>query len=173
MRIAICGMGNSGKHEASRYLSGITGLRYVQSTSEFAASFVRPAVEATGVRYTCDGDCWRDRRKRRQIWRDAIARYNAGDPARMYREMIEENDIIDGLRMRCDIEACRKEGIVQTAIWIERPGICFDPTCEILASDCDHEIRNDGSLELFYSRLDRLSESLGLSKIPADSNMCW
>lgn len=152
MKIAIIAPGNSGKCEASLFLRTEYGLRYRESTSEFATHFVRPALARIGIHYPNERSCWLDRRNHRQFWCDEIERYHKYDKARMYREMAETHDIIDGLRKQADLAACRAEGIVQIAIWIERPN-CIDPTCEIRASDCDAVIRNDGTLAEFLGRL--------------------
>jgi hypothetical protein len=154
MKIAVVGPGESGKNELSCRLRERYGLRYELSTSEWAASFVRPAMmERLGIEYASDRAAWFDRRNHREFWRAEIERYNYGDPARMYREMSETHDIIDGLRMREDLEACRAEGIVDVAVYVARPGKS-DDTCRISPSDCDYIINNDGTLAEFYAKID-------------------
>lgn len=152
MRIAVVGAGEAGKHEASIWLRDNCGLRYELSTSEYAASFVCKAFERVGMFYASPRACWFDRRNHREFWRDEIERYNTPDSARMYREMAETHDVIDGLRKRRDLVACRAEGIVEVALYIERPGY-VDSTLEIRPSDCDHVIRNDGTLAEFHAKL--------------------
>jgi hypothetical protein len=154
MRLAIIAPGNSGKNEASLFLRDEYGLRYRESTSEFAAHFVRPALARIGIHYPSDRACWLDRRNHRQFWCDEIERFHRHDKARMYRQMSETHDIIDGLRKRSDLDACRAEGIVELALWIDRPD-CIDPTCEITPADCDVVIRNHGTLEEFKAELRR------------------
>ena len=152
MRLAIIAPGNSGKNEASLFLRDEYGMRYRESTSEFAAHFVRPALARIGIHYPSDRACWLDRRNHRQFWCDEIERYHKHDKARMYRQMSETHDIIDGLRKRSDLAACRAEGIVEFALWIDRPS-CIDPTCEITPADCDVVIRNHGTLDQFREKL--------------------
>lgn len=154
IRCAIIAPGESGKQEASRFLSDEYGLRYRESTSEFAAHFVRPALARIGIHYPSDRACWLDRRNHRQFWCDEIERFHKYDKARMYRQMSETHDIIDGLRKRSDLAACLAEGIVTVAIWIDRPG-CIDPTCEITPSDCHYVIRNHGTLAEFKAELSK------------------
>jgi hypothetical protein len=154
VRLAIIAPGNSGKNEASLFLREHFGLRYHESTSEFAAHFVRPALARIGIHYPSDRACWLDRRNHRQFWCDEIERYHKYDKARMYRQMSETHDIIDGLRKRSDLAACRAEGIVEFALWIDRPN-CHDSTCEITAADCDYVIRNHGTLDEFKVELSK------------------
>ena len=159
--IAICGRGESGKQIVSRSLRDHAGLRYTASTSEHAVRFVRPALAERGIIYDTDLACWLDRRYHRETWRAEIEHYNLGDAARMYREMAADQDVLDGLRMPEDLAACRAEGIVSLAVWVERPGT-VDASCRIREEDCDVTIRNDGGIVEFVEKAARFASILRL-----------
>jgi hypothetical protein len=164
MKLAIVGAGRSGKDTAAEYLRDNYGLRYTHGTSQWAAKIVWAYMTRTGHGYDTPQEAWEDRHAHRELWAKVIGDYNKADPTRLYRSCIANQDILTGLRWCSEFYACVNARLFDVSLWIERPGICFDPTCEIIASDCDYEICNDGPLDLFYTRLDRFAASLGLSK---------
>ncbi len=154
MKIAICGPGRSGKDVAADYLAEITPLRYKAGTSYWARHLVFDWMTAAGYGYADADDCWNDRHAHRQLWAQIIGEYNAKDPVQLYRDCLQDQDILTGLRWRHEMLVCRAAKLVDLWAWIHRPGVCHDPTMEYEAKDCDVVIANDGTLEQFYAKLD-------------------
>lgn len=145
-RIGIVGNGEAGKDCVAEILRDRLGLRYLKGTSAWAADIVYHQMLADGHTYASVKECWEDRRNHRAYWARVIGEYNREDPVRMYRECLEEQDLLVGLRWRHEFLACQDAGIVDLWLYIERPGT-VDPTNQILPEDCDYTILNNGSLE--------------------------
>jgi len=104
--------------------------------------------------------CWRKhRRNNRQYWANKIGEYNQGDPVRLYRDCLQNQNFLTGIRLRHEFEALKRAKLCDLWIWIDRPG-CVDPTCEITAKDCNLTLKNHGSLRKFHKTLDRFAETL-------------
>lgn len=161
MRLALVGPGQSGKTTAAEWLAEHTPLRYAGSTSSAAAKVVcgHPSMRD---RYGSLEECYADRRNRRQEWRDIILEYNQPDGLRLYRDMIRESDILDGIRDPRELQACREAGLADAVVWIEREApedlsLGFGPEA------ADYVIRNDGTFEELYRELRVLAMRLGIA----------
>lgn len=152
MRIGICGASRAGKDFAAETLRDEFGLRYTHGTSLWAAQIVWAELTKTGHGYDTPQEAWEDRHAHRELWKRIICRYNADDKTRLYRSALQNQDILTGVRALDELRACREARLVDTWLYIDRPG-CVDPTCEITAADCDYVIRNDGTLDLFRGRV--------------------
>lgn len=163
--IAVCGHGRHGKCEASRFLAGLAGLRYVQSTSEAAASKV---YELWGRdRYHNEIECWRDRHNHRETWAELIWNYNGPEGTRLYRDMRAENDIIDGIRRASELQACVDSGIVGYTVWVDasrRVGT-EDPSNEIRREDCQYVIDNNSDLADLRARCRQFLDTIGVAVV--------
>ncbi len=164
IRLGISSPGRSGKDEAAEYLAKFTPLRYIGGTSWFARHYMLGYMTADGHDYADAGQCWDDRHEHRQTWADAIALYNQDDPIRLYRDCMKEQDILTGVRWLNEFQACKAANLVDLWVWIERPGIEPDPTCQIRAEDCDITILNTGTLEEYRARLRRFANFLNKSR---------
>ena len=160
MRIAIVGRGRAGKTTAARWLAEHTPLRYAGSTSYSAARVVCGDPSLSG-RYESVDACYADRRNVREEWRRIILDYNGPDGLRLYREMAAENDILDGIRSRRELEACRAAGLAEVVVWIERD-VPPDPSLDFGPGAADHLIDNTGALAELHDRLGVLALRLGL-----------
>lgn len=152
MKIAICGLGRAGKDTAAEYLRDEFGLRYTHGTSRWAAMIVWVEMTKRNINYDTVQECFEDRHNHRELWAKIIGRHNAADPCRMYRECLEHQDILVGLRWRSEFLACKAAKLWDVSLYVTRPG-CIDPTCEVLPGDCDYVIRNDGTLAQFHAKL--------------------
>lgn len=159
MKLAICGLGRAGKDTAAEFLATCTPLRYVAGTSLWAADMVYDRMAKLGHTYAGSMQCWQDRHNHRELWRDIIVEYNRNDPVQLYKDCLAEQDILTGIRAKHEQEACKKAGLAELWLWIDRPG-CVDVTCEVTPDDCDLTIRNYGTLEDFYARLQRFASVL-------------
>ena len=158
MKLAICGHGGAGKDEVANLLAEMLGLEYHASTSEFAATLV---FDQWGKdHYASAWHCWHDRRNHREKWRDIIRDYNTPDPLRFYRDCLEDQDVLVGVRTRADFDAIRESDLVDLWIWVERDGYKNDPTMEFDPNDCDVTIVNNGTVQDLRVKLDRLASVL-------------
>jgi len=165
MKIAICGPGRHGKDKASEYLASISTLRYTAGTSLFAAGIVYrqwgfPLYD--DVRH-----CFDDRSNHREKWAEIIGKYNADNGVTaIYRECLEFQDILSGLRWKHELLACRNEGIVDLWIWIDASKRINDPdpTIQYGPDDCDIVVPNNGTLFSFYRRLFNLAATWSVLK---------
>ena len=160
MRIAIVGPGRSGKTTASEWLADHTPLRYVESTSAAAATVVcgHPSLRD---RYGSLEECYADRRNHREQWRDIILDYNQPDGLRLYREMIQRNDILDGIRDPRELQACRAAGLVDVVVWIERNAPA-DRSLGFGPEVADFVVDNTGDFERLHRGLGELARRLGI-----------
>jgi hypothetical protein len=155
-KIAICGHGRSGKDTAARWLAEHTPLRLGRTTSEVIAPF-RAAELGIPVE-----DAFARRHEERDVWYLLGNRLRANDWARLVRETLRDGEICVGIRDPEELGATRAEGLVDLVLWIDRD-VPADPTMKFGAERCDIIIRNDGSLETFYRRLEALMRFAGLS----------
>lgn len=162
--IAICGHGDHGKGTVASYVALKTGRRYRESTSQAAARVVFAALKDK-YGYKTVQEAWDDRRNHREEWADIIWEYNEPDGLTLYREMLADNDILEGVRRASEFQALKTAGMVQTAIWVdaskrkppEGPG-----SCQITPEDCDHIVDNNGDLDDLKVQLDLLVKNLSM-----------
>lgn len=164
MRLAISGRGQSGKDTAAEWLRDNTTLRYCGSTSRIALPVVfRAFLRRYGASYVSPLACYADRLNHRQFWSDVIDKYNTPDACRLYRDCLEVQDILTGIRKRRELEAVKKAGLIDLSVWIGRDNT-EDETQEYGPEDCDIALYNNGTLEQFYEKLHRLAASWGILK---------
>jgi len=159
-KLAICGYGESGKDTASIWLAENTPLRYTVSTSAAAAEVVFNQIRHT-YGYDSVEECHADRKNHRELWGDIIREYNEPYGLTLYDELIETNDILNGIRRRDELHAVREAGLVDLVIWIDRV-TPPDHSCDLYPGDADIVIWNFGTLEEFYGRLKRFADFGGL-----------
>ncbi len=144
MKIMVSGHGGHGKDTVAKFIARHTTLRYVASTSWFAAEKMwQEQVDEKPffISDFPDVQSWYNaRRSCRDFWARWIDKYNINDPSRLYRECLESQDILTGVRRTREFEAARP--LVDSAIWVEMPGGDFDPTQEYGAEKCDYIIQN-------------------------------
>jgi hypothetical protein len=165
LRLAICGPGRCGKDSASNWLRANTTLEYYQSTSEAAADVVYGALKDKHG-YSNKQECWDDRLNHRVEWADTIWAYNQPDGLRLYRDMLDRNDILNGIRRTRELKACINAGLVTLTIWINRPNTTESVSNEITPEDCDMVLQNHEPQHTFpteyHDKLRRLAESWGV-----------
>ena len=165
MIVAILGTSRSGKDTVSNWISEHTILRYTESTSQFGSKIVFDHMLSGGEPwyYTNAEAAWQDRHRRRAKWASVIWNYNSASESgiRLYEDMLDENDVINGIRKISELEKCRD--IIDLSIWISRPGAKESiESCSISAIDCDITVHNNGTLDSLGAKLHRLFASFGV-----------
>src|SRR5687768_13623104 len=120
MRICIAGPGRSGKSTAAKFLSEVTPLRYVGGTSFCFRELVFRRMVTLGTPYADPDDCYENRHGNRELWAEIIRRFVESDPPAKYRWCFDHYDqsILEGIRRKDELLACRDAGLFQTVIWI-------------------------------------------------------
>jgi len=143
--LAISGHGTCGKTTTSQYFLA-QGLRYKYSTSEFA----KKTIELPGDH--------KNRSQHRVAWGNAIANFNNEDGGiKLYKMMLSDHDILDGMRRVNELESIREwvqsQGDIFLSIWIDRD-VPVDPSCEIRPEHCRFTINNRGSMMDLSNNID-------------------
>ncbi len=160
-KLMIVGMGRAGKDTAGEYLGMVTNLKFAGTTSLYLAKYVAQRLGVSTKEAYANRHESNDMRK---LWYDTGRQLRALDPGVLIRESMEFGDIIGGVRDVEEIETARRENLVDLIVWIENRRVPPDPTVMFDESVCDIVIQNNGSLEEFYTRLDRFAAFAGLAK---------
>lgn len=148
MVIAVCGYSRHGKDTVCKLIAKYTNLRYQRSSSEAAALLVHEKLRKK-YNYSSVRECFADRHNHKDEWASIIWKYNAVDcGVRLYRDMLETHDILNGIRDRGELQSCVMLGLVDRAIWVdatERLPIESFSSCNIAPSDCDYRLDNNGA----------------------------
>jgi hypothetical protein len=101
-------------------------------------------------------ECYDDRINHRVEWYNAIRSFNQGDEARLSAAIFAEYDMYVGIRSRVEFLAAKH--LSDLSIWVEAgqrvPQV--DPTCKILATDCDIILDNNGTKRELVEKTERL-----------------
>ena len=154
--LGFCGHGRAGKDLASAWLSANYNLRYSGSISKIIAPLV-----AYSTNRTVD-EAFTDRHNDRMYWFEYCNELRRQDPTFLVKLTLGLNDMVAGIRGDIELEACRAEGVIDCAIWVENDRVPIDPTLEYGADDCDIVIRNCGPKLTYFRRLRSLAGMLDL-----------
>lgn len=158
MRIAIVGHGGSGKSEVSRYLSNALKLRYSGiGTSRYAADHIFKCSRSAFPlpHYNNVEECYEDRRNHRKAWAMVIDKLEKDNPLGYYAALLQQSDVIDGLRRNSVLEAFVSARAVDLVIQVVRD-VPVDPTYEISPNLIDLVVPNYGTTPELHRRLDRI-----------------
>jgi hypothetical protein len=151
--LAILGMGRAGKDTTAEYLGEVTKLTYAGSSSNRLCKFV---AHMTGL---TEEQAFAERHQHREFWIKAGHAIRGCDLTLLARINLGWGDMAIGLRGRHELHGCKRDGVIDAAIWIEK-AVPADPTVEFTAGDCDMMIPNNGSYSELYRKLDKLVELL-------------
>ena len=141
MKLLIVGDGESGKDTVAAMFAE-KGMTFKSSSRAALEIFLYDLLKQE-LGYDDIEEAYKDRRNFRTLWKLCISVYNLGDPARLCREILANNDIYVGMRSKVELEVSRK--LFDAVIWVKRD-VPKDPTCEITEEMCDFTIDNRGSL---------------------------
>ena len=161
LKLGICGWGRAGKDTAAEHLALVTPLVYTAGTSYWARFLVFDHYQKTHPgRYANPDECWHDRHNNRDEWAEIIGQYNRDDPVKLYRDCLEEQNFLTGVRWLHEQRALKQADLCDLWIWIENKRVKRDQTCQITAEDCDITILNNSTPEDFRRRLERFARGL-------------
>jgi hypothetical protein len=154
--ILIVGPGRAGKDTAGEYLARVTELRFAGSTSVYLARHVaaRLGVNEEQVRHT--------RHRDRNLWHRVGNEIRRRDPGLLVRESLAHAEIVAGVRGIEEIQASRRERLVDLIIWIANDRVPRGSTLTFGEKDCDLCVANHGSIEEFQSQLLDMARTVGL-----------
>lgn|GEM_PF-798405 len=142
MKIMVCGHGRHGKDQFCEFL----GLPFTSSSMIALETVIWPEMWNL---YETKEHCFEDRVNKREQWAEMIRAYNTPDLTKLARDIFAECDVYCGIRSRDEFLKAKEEGLFDLAIWVDAservPEV--DPTCEVLMSDCNIIIYNNGTLE--------------------------
>lgn len=159
--LAFCGYGRSGKDTAAEWFRDHTNLVFMGGCSWTAREYMAKRLGADEGRVITVDEAYARRHEDRMKWYTYMNEYRKDDPARLIQDCLDHSDIVCGVRDRAELLAAKEAGLLDLIIWIDRD-VPVDPTVTYTVDDCDMVIRNFGTLEVYYQRLERLARSLGL-----------
>lgn len=154
IKLGICGKGRAGKDTAAEFLAVTTGLRYTAGTSFWAKDLVFAWFQINEPgRYRDTQHCWEDRHNNRQLWADIIGDYNRDDPVKLYKDCLENQNFLTGVRWKHEMRAIKQAAIVDCWLWVENPRVPKDVSCQVTMDDCDLVVLNNSDLNTYLERL--------------------
>lgn len=157
--LCFLGPGRAGKDTACEYLRDRYGFRFEGSSSWAMRHFV-----ASRLGLPVD-EAWATRHDNRMEWKQILDEYRrTHGQSSCIREMLKFGDLVCGLRDHKEIAAGVKEGLLDLVVWVENVRVPVDPTVEFREDHCDVTVLNNGTLESYYAKLDRLMAALGVPR---------
>lgn len=151
MRIAILGVGGSGKDTAAGWISECTGLKYDEKTASTSRAILNEVVKVLGGE---PNELYDKRREHRQVWYEVGQKLKSGNPAALVQWCVSQgNEIVTGIRSHDEFVSSYK--LFDLRIWIERPGF-EDITSKLSSHDCDIVVENISSYIDFHRKISNL-----------------
>lgn len=109
-------------------------------------------------------EMYEDRVNHRVLWMQMISAFNTPDKTKTSSTMIEAGaDMYVGMRRLDELEACKKAGIFDHIIWVDREMLLPPETgsMDITRENCGYNvlIDNNGSLEDLVKNVDLVAQS--------------
>jgi hypothetical protein len=155
-RLMVVGYSGAGKETACLYLAEVTQLRFAGTTSVYLARHVAARL---GVSLQ---EAARTRHRDRRLWHRMGNEIRRQDPGLLVRESLGHAEITGGARGIEEVQACRRERLVDLIVWIANNRVRRDSTVALGPDDCDLVVPNHGSLEELHRRLLRLAHHAGM-----------
>jgi hypothetical protein len=159
-RVLVVGYSGAGKDTACAYLAELTRLRFAGTTSAYLARHVAARL---GVSVA---EAYRRRHADRNLWHRIGNHLRRLDPGLLVREALEHAEITGGVRGREEVEACRRERLVDLIVWVANDRVRAGPALTFGERDCDVVVANHGGLGEFRGRLLDLARQAGMPLRP-------
>jgi len=156
---------SSGKDHAAEYLKNRLGYSF-ESSSYFACKYFLFDKLKEEFGYKTIKQCYEDRHSEgmRQRWFEEIKLLNKHDPIFLSKEIFKKHQIYVGLRSRSELISAKNEFKDLLCVWIEASKRVHEleglESCDITQDDCDIIIGNNGSIEEFNVKLEKLAKLL-------------
>jgi hypothetical protein len=118
-KILILGSTRHGKDTFAEFLREF-GKYTFSSSSEFANELFVFEKLKDKYKYSTKTECFADRVNHREEWFNLICDYNAEDPTKLTREILEKNDCYVGMRNLREFQATKH--LFTLIIWIDASG---------------------------------------------------
>lgn len=158
-RVMVVGPSRAGKDTACEYLARVTSLRFAGTTSHYLALYVAARL-GVSVR-----EAYRSRHANRNLWHRVGNEIRRLDPGLLVRESLRHAEITGGVRGIEEIQACRRERLVDVIVWIDNARVPASSRITFGPADCDAVVPNHGTLEEFHDSLLLWALSAGLPMI--------
>lgn len=155
MKILVLGHGRHGKDTAAEYLRDHHGLSF-RSSSEACAEVLKPVLDLADGEQTA-AQHFKNRHKRRELWKRLISLYNSADPAALAKLITSQCDMYVGMRSQREYDA--SQHLFDLVLWIDASERVqyVDPTMEIeFDPTIMQRVDNSGHLSEMYEQLDYL-----------------
>ena len=159
----IFGHKQHGKDTACEYLEDKYGIKFASSSLFSCQLFLFEKMKAEGYGYQTVEECFADRVNHRKYWYEAIRDFNVPDKSRLGKLLFDRHAIYCGIRDKEEFDSLKADGLVHLAIFIDASGRLPKEDPESMKMDIEHAdivITNNGTLEQFYEKLDRLMMQL-------------
>lgn len=154
--LALCGPGRCGKDLGADWLGHNFCVDYGGSLSEIVAPLIGHVLGKSTEQ------AFAERHADRIYWFRFCNNLRLHDPRFLVRLLLAKADIIVGIRGAIELEACGRDGLIDLAVWINKPDIKADPTIEYESVDCDITIDNTSGKLAYFNKLNKLANTLGL-----------
>lgn len=148
MKLLIIGHARHGKDTVALILEEEFGLTHLASSEASSTIFVFDALKEKYGYSTVD-ECFADRVNHREEWYTLICEYNAGDQARLAKEIVKRADVYVGMRSQAELDACLEQGVFDAIIGVVDPNKPLEPKESMsipVEEYADLIICNDGTL---------------------------
>lgn len=163
MKLLIIGHARHGKDTFAELLSKQLNLRPALSSSLAAAELFLFDELKEEYDYKDIEECWNDRVNHRELWFNRISDFNAEDPARLCKHIMQRSDVYIGLRSRKEFEAVRE--LFDLVIWVSRDQHVppeDSGSMELTSEDADMVVNNNGTLEQLMKTTNKVAATLAI-----------
>lgn len=159
-RVLFVGHGRHGKDTACEELSKATGWKNAGTTSLYLTPYVIKEYERLGMGHLRN-DAYLHRHQNRELWRRVGDEIRQNDPALLVKEALKVGPITGGCRGLPEIEAVRRESVVDLIVWVDASKrLPPDPTVEFGPEVADLILANNGTEAEFRYKIQRLGGAL-------------
>ena len=157
---------STGKDVMAEYLRDKIGLTF-QSSSYFACERFLYPIFKDKYGYESIQECYQDRHSEgmREAWYNAISDLNRVDATTISTAMFEELSVYVGLRSEVELKAAQQKWPDCLTIWVDASDRIVpeeSTSCTVTADMADIIIKNNGTLEQFYKKIDKILPIFGV-----------
>ena len=162
MKLLILGHANHGKSTvAEMFCKHVPSLSFMDSSRAALDIFLWERLRQLGYHYPTLSAAYECRKSphMRKIWHDEIAEFNADDPSRLAKRVLDMADVYVGMRAPREYESCRRQRLFKKIIWVYNPRIIHESD-ESMGIEYHSEmiyLCNDGTLDTLNKKIKALT----------------